>query len=98
MRRLAVDATSPALESIEEAGLVIRAAGVVALPTDTLYGLAVDPFRLEAVARIFRIKRRGAERALPLIAATTEQIASRIGPLAPIAERLANRFWPGPLT
>ena len=76
----------------------IHAGGVIAMPTDTFYGLAADPFRADSVAKIFAVKGRSAERALPLIAADAEQVRDRIGALPPLAERLASRFWPGPLT
>lgn len=98
MRRVFVDPGAPQRDAIEEAGMWIRQGGVIAVPTDTLYGLAADPFNAAAVARVFAIKGRSAERALPLIAADTAQIAAHIGPLPPVAQRLAGRFWPGPLT
>ena len=84
--------------TLDEAVRAIRAGGVVALPTETLYGLAVDPFCEDAVARVFAVKGRSDARALPLVAADAEQVAARIGVLPPMAERLAARFWPGPLT
>jgi L-threonylcarbamoyladenylate synthase len=77
---------------------VIEADGIVALPTDTLYGLAVNPFHPGAVARVFAAKGRAAERALLLIAADVEQIERHIGPLSSQAQSLASAFWPGPLT
>ena len=83
---------------LDEAVRAIRRGGVIAMPTDTLYGLAVDPFRSEAVDRIFAVKGRAAERGLPLVAADVEQVTTCIGALPPLAERLASRFWPGPLT
>ena len=92
-RRLLADA-----EAIEQAARIICAGGVVAMPTDTLYGLAADPFRADAVARVFAVKGRHAERALPLIAADTAQVEQLIGELPPMAVALAARFWPGPLT
>jgi L-threonylcarbamoyladenylate synthase len=98
MRRVVVDADRPDPAVIQEAVRVIRSGGIVALPTDTLYGLAVDPFQDEAVARIFVVKGRTLERALPLIAADAEQVGRSIGPLTPIGQRLAACFWPGPLT
>ena len=76
----------------------ILAGGIVALGTDTLYGLAVDPFNRAAVSRLFEVKEREADRAMPLIAADTSQVASHLGRLSPAAERLAARYWPGPLT
>ena len=93
MRRAVADTAG-----IDEAAAIIRAGGIVAIPTDTLYGLAVDPFRADAVARVFDVKGRTAERALPLIAADLAQIAVTFGPLPAAAQRLAEAFWPGPLT
>jgi L-threonylcarbamoyladenylate synthase len=98
MRRVFVDPESPQRDAIQEAAKWILAGGVVALPTDTLYGLAADPFSADAVARVFVVKGRDAARALPLIAADVTQIARHLGRLSRAAERLAERFWPGPLT
>jgi len=98
MRRVVVDRDAPQRDAIDEAAKWIRAGYVVAIPTDTLYGLAADPFSAAAVARVFDVKGRAADRALPLIAADVAQIASRLGRLSEMATRLADRFWPGPLT
>jgi L-threonylcarbamoyladenylate synthase len=98
MRRVVVDREAPQRDAIDEAAKWIRAGYVVAIPTDTLYGLAADPFNAAAVARVFDVKGRVADRALPLIAADVAQIASRLGRLSETAVRLADRFWPGPLT
>src|SRR5262249_39533846 len=83
---------------LDDAVRAVRAGGVIAMPTDTLYGLAADPRQAGAVARVFAAKGRGAERALPLIAADAGQVAEHLGTLPPLAARLAARFWPGPLT
>jgi L-threonylcarbamoyladenylate synthase len=93
MIRLAADSAA-----IARAARVILAGGLVALPTDTLYGLAADPFRPDAVARIFDAKGRPAARALPLVAADLDQVTSRLGAMPSSARALAERFWPGPLT
>jgi L-threonylcarbamoyladenylate synthase len=77
---------------------VLRAGGIAAIPTDTLYGLAADPFNAAAVSRLFTIKDRDHGKAIPLVAADIEQVRNRFGPLPPLAERLATRLWPGPLT
>jgi L-threonylcarbamoyladenylate synthase len=98
MRRLAIDARQPDTMALEEAAALIRAGEIVAVPTDTLYGLAADPFSTDAVARVFAAKGRAAERALALIAADIAQIEDRLGLLSPEARRLADAFWPGPLT
>ena len=65
MRRLVTDPVRPDETAIAEAVEVLRGGGVVAYPTDTLYGLAADPFSAAAVARVFEVKGRAAERALP---------------------------------
>jgi L-threonylcarbamoyladenylate synthase len=98
MRRVFVDPAAPQRDAIEEAAGWIRRGGIVALPTDTLYGLAADPFNAGAVARLFAVKGRDAGQALPLIAADTAQIIARLGGLPAAGGRLAERFWPGPLT
>jgi L-threonylcarbamoyladenylate synthase len=98
MRRVFVDPESPQRDAIHEAAHWILNGGIVAVPTDTLYGLAVDPFRTDAVARLFAVKRRQEGHAVPLIAADADQVREHLSPLAPQAARLAERFWPGPLT
>jgi len=98
LTRILVDPVHPDPDALAQAAAVLRRGGVIALPTDTLYGLAVDPFNSAAVERVFAIKGRTADRALPLVAADEVQVREWIGPLSPRGERLARRFWPGPLT
>src|SRR5712691_7212605 len=93
MRRVFVDPAAPQRDALNEAAKWIRAGGVVAIPTDTLYGLAADPFNTAAVGRVFAAKGRTVERALPLIAADTAQIVAHLGRLTEAGERLAERFW-----
>ena len=71
---------------------------VVAVPTDTVYGLAVDPSRPEAVELLFALKERPADVALPVLVAGPDQVEALTGPLETAAQDLAGRFWPGPLT
>lgn len=82
---------------VERAAAILRRGGVVAYATDTLYGLAADPRSADAVARLFRVKDRDAGHAVPLIAADSEQV-SEAAVMSPIGERLAQAFWPGPLS
>jgi L-threonylcarbamoyladenylate synthase len=98
MRRVFVDPGAPQRDAIQEAATWIRRGGVIALPTDTLYGLAADPFLADAVARVYGVKGRDADRALPLLAADAAQVTAHLGPLSSSAAALAARFWPGPLT
>lgn len=97
MTILPIDPREPEPVAIVAAADVLRSGGVVAFPTDTLYGLAVDPTRDAPVARLFAIKGRTATAAIPLIASDLEQ-AGRAGRFGPVDLRLASRFWPGPLT
>ena len=83
MRRVAIDARRPDAASLQEAAAVIRAGGIVAMPTDTLYGLAADPFSTAAIGRVFAAKGRAAERALPLVAADIAQVEEQLGALPP---------------
>jgi len=97
MRRLFTDPVRPDETAIAEAVEVLRGGGVVAYPTDTLYGLAVDPANDTAVRRLFDLKGRDAAAAIALIAADAAQ-AEHAGRFGPIERRLAAAFWPGPLT
>jgi tRNA threonylcarbamoyl adenosine modification protein (Sua5/YciO/YrdC/YwlC family) len=71
---------------------------VVALPTDTVYGLAVDPSRPHAVERLFALKERPREVAIPVLIGAWEQAQTVAGRLDGAADDLAERYWPGPLT
>jgi L-threonylcarbamoyladenylate synthase len=83
--------------ALRQAAQLLRDGRVVAYPTDTLYGLAVDPRNADAVRRLFVLKGRRESSALTLIAADVAQ-AEAVGELGPIAARLAARWWPGPVT
>jgi L-threonylcarbamoyladenylate synthase len=98
MRRVAVDAQLPSRDVLLEAADIIRNGGIVAMPTETLYGLAADPFSPAAIARLFAVKGRAAERGVALVAADVVQINEQVQPLLPLELRLAKAFWPGPLT
>ena len=97
MVRIIVGADGPIAPAIAEAVDALRAGRVVAFPTDTLYGLAVDPRRPDAVERLFRLKGRDARTAVPLVAATLEQ-AMLVANFTERERRAAAAFWPGPLT
>ncbi|RLI17107.1 threonylcarbamoyl-AMP synthase [Candidatus Bathyarchaeota archaeon] len=83
-------------ENIRKAAVIIRLGGAVIYPTDTVYGLGCDPANVDATRRICEIKGR-ADKPLPLVCSDLET-ARRIVEFNPIAERLAEHFWPGPLT
>jgi len=95
---LPIDRSRPDPELIAQAVAVVRSGGIVAYLTDTLYGLGVDPFIPEAVQRIFTMKSRVEEKALPLIIGGREVLPRLVREIPPVAEVLADRFWPGPLS
>jgi L-threonylcarbamoyladenylate synthase len=82
---------------MSEAGEALGAGRVVGVPTDTVYGLAADPFQEEALERLYALKSRPAERPVSLLVASLEQ-AGWVAELTPEAEELAGQHWPGPLT
>ena len=90
--------TRSRLIELEEAVRSLSSGGVVVFPTDTLYGLGADVFSLAALQRIFSIKDRRADLALPGLVAGLDQVEAVAQPMSAQAQRLAERFWPGPLT
>lgn len=83
---------------IEKGVEILRNAGVIAFPTDTVYGLGADAFNPMAVERIYEIKGRPRHQQLPLLIADEEQLTVLADPIPAIAWFLAKRFWPGGLT
>ena len=88
----------PPAEAVEEAARALKAGRLVALPTDTVYGLAADPFHTGASDRIYAAKRRPRQVDLPVLVADREQALSLVIGLTEVADRLMDRFWPGALT
>ena len=80
-----------------EAVAVLQAGGVVALPTDTVYGIAVALSTPGGVERLFRLKRRPPEKGIALLLAASDQAAT-VGEVTPAADALAAALWPGALT
>lgn len=94
--RIHPDEPEPAL--IDYVSQCLDSGQVVALPTDTFYGLAVDPVNLAAVDRIYDLKSRARHKPLSLLIADVAQAYSLARACDGTFDRLAERFWPGPLT
>ena len=83
---------------IEKGIEILKDGGVIAFPTDTVYGLGADAFNPVAVERIYQIKSRPRHLQLPLLIADVERLATLADPIPEFAWLLARRFWPGGLT
>lgn len=83
---------------IEEAAAVIKGGGLVAFPTDTVYGLGVDPFNRDAVGRIYKVKQRSGTLSLPVLLPDKEAVYTVASEVPEKALSLMEHFWPGGLT
>jgi L-threonylcarbamoyladenylate synthase len=85
------------VELLEAVGM-LHSAGVVGVPTDTVYGLAASLFHAEAVERVFEIKGRATTAPLPVLVSSAADLTLVTAGVPRVAWDLINRFWPGPLT
>lgn len=85
-------------ESIPRALAILRAGGLVAFPTDTVYGLGCLAFEQAAIESIYIAKDRPPEKAIPVLIADVNDLERVARDIPDLARRLASRFWPGPLT
>ena len=85
------------MATIDAAVAAIHRGLIVGMPTDTVYGVGVDPLNEEAQAALFELKGRPDEKAVPVLAATPAQLLE-IVEIPPEVEDMALRHWPGPLT
>jgi L-threonylcarbamoyladenylate synthase len=93
-----INPIKPEHEPIRKAVEILRGGGVAAFPTETFYGLAVDPMNPSAVERLFRIKGRTFRRAIALITGSRIDIEEYTAEIPTDAKRLMTCYWPGPLT
>lgn len=95
---LKVDPENPDLEVMERAAEIIRHGGLVAFPTETVYGLGADAFNGDAVRRLFEAKKRPLDNPPIVHVADASEVAALAAEVPKAAETLMSRFWPGPLT
>jgi L-threonylcarbamoyladenylate synthase len=93
-----VDAERPASADIAAAAACLRAGGLVAFPTETFYGLGADALDPAAVARVFHVKGRPADKPLLVLVDSPEMAGEVTADISERARRLMARYWPGPLT
>jgi L-threonylcarbamoyladenylate synthase len=95
---LRINMINPEAEVLRYAASFLSRGGVIAIPTDTFYGLSADPFNLAAVDEIYRVKGRPETRALPILVRSLEQATQLARDVPQNFLKLAQEFWPGALT
>ena len=85
-------------EALKKASVIIKKGGVVAYPTETFYGLGVKYDDITALKKLYGIKYRSWNKALPLIIGEKRELDLIASGMTVSAEKLAKKFWPGPLT
>ena len=98
MRVVTVNPTHPREDRLAEAVEAIEAGGVLALPTETFYGLACDAFNVEALVRINRLKGKPADSPNLLLISDPAQVEAVADSVPQRFHELSELFWPGPLT
>jgi L-threonylcarbamoyladenylate synthase len=85
-------------QAVRYAADVLRHDGLVAFPTDTVYGVGALVFREAAVQRLYRVKGRSTDKAIAVLVADDSDLLNIAGALSPAARLVARKFWPGPVT
>lgn len=93
-----LDKENPDINVLRRASKILEEGGLVAFPTETVYGLGADALNPEAVKKIFIVKGRPPDNPIIVHIGKKEQVYSLVEYVPPIAEKLMERFWPGPLT
>jgi L-threonylcarbamoyladenylate synthase len=93
-----IDPVIAELEKVEKIVSVLRHGGLIIYPTETFYGLGADIFLLEAIQKVYRLKRRDLSKPLPVVISDLEMLQDVAMELPPVYRPLISAFWPGPLT
>jgi len=83
---------------LKQAAALLRAGELVAFPTDTVYGVGAIAWNREAVGKLYIAKLRSLDKAIPILLADPADLDQVVRDVSPAVHRLAERFWPGPLT
>jgi len=95
---LKINSKNPEINKIKKAALILKKGGLVAFPTDTVYGLGADALNPEAVKKIFAVKRRPRVNPLPILINKKNDLSKYALHIPQKIKRLIDKFWPGPLT
>jgi L-threonylcarbamoyladenylate synthase len=93
---LCCSASDPA--ALDQAARLLGQGGLIAFPTETYYGLGVDPFNVEALERLFAVKQRQPDKAVLVLVAEQAQVVQLAAEMPAVLQKLMHHFWPGPLT
>jgi len=85
-------------DAIMAAAAVIQAGGVVAFPTDTVYGIGVSAFDKKAIDKIYDVKGRSHLKAIPILVGDLDSLEWITPPISPLIQQIIAKFWPGALT
>jgi L-threonylcarbamoyladenylate synthase len=85
-------------DAFQVASDVIQAGGVIAFPTDTVYGIGVSAFNQDAIEKIYQVKGRSHLKAIPILAGDAGDLVRIAAPFPPAAQKIIHEFWPGALT
>ena len=86
------------MRELDHAADILMSGGTVIFPTDTVLGLGVHAFKKDAIEKIYEIKGRDRNKPINILISDIDKLASLVEPLNKIEEKLAETFWPGPLT
>lgn len=93
-----VNSSKPEPARIKKAASVLKKGGLVAFPTETVYGLGANLLDKKAIKRVYEIKNRPSGKPLTIHIADTAAVKKMVGKLPSMAGKLIDRYWPGPLT
>ena len=88
----------PTSQNINQAADIIQNGGLIAYPTETVYGLGADPYNAEAIQKIFIAKGRAEDKGIILLIRGVDDLSRLVRTVSPTAQILIEAFWPGPLT
>lgn len=98
MKLAKVGLNHPHEGSINKAIAILKSGGIVAFPTDTVYGLGAIPSSKKAVSKLYKIKGRSDKKPIALLVSSKSQVKKFAASVPAKAERLMKKYWPGPLT
>lgn len=98
VRILKINSNEPETEAIDIASDVLKNGGLVAFPTETVYGLGANLLNKAAIERVYKIKNRPPDKPLTIHISNMDILKEMVSNIPPLAQGLIDRFWPGPLT